>query len=412
MQKVALMSGTNLVADLPGILDVGCFTKQGDVKREIDVPRNVLDPEGQGYGIADFAYKYLVCRILRGNVFIRVDKVNSAGRPDVMTILNPDQVTVYRDPGTGQIKFRTGYNQDEANPFRVQPEGGIIHRRANAQPGQILGLSVIQNHARTLGLSISSEQFGSDFFADGAHPTGILSTDQPINEEAAKTIKQRFLNAVRGSREPAVLGAGVQYTPIQVKPEESQFLETQKWTAAEVCRIIGPGVAEMLGYETGGRMQYQNVQQRSLHLLIYTADKWLKDFEAFLSDMLLANKQLVEFDRTDLMRMVPKDRWDVHSLALGVAATTINEVRKEEGMNPVPWGDEPFLPAFGSTGTAAAQMENIDATDGDLDGKLDGEKAAKLAAAAKGGSSGDSGGGKSGKSGLKVKKPNKIGGVQ
>jgi HK97 family phage portal protein len=368
LQKVALLAGTNLVADLPGILDAHVHTGQGGQRREMDIPANVRDPEGNGYGLADFSYKYLHSLVLRGNVFIRSDKIDSNGRPSVCTLLSPDDVIAYRDK-SGNIKFRVGSGPDLL-PFRRDPQGGIIHRRANAIPGNLLGLSVIANHARTLGLSIASEQFGTDFFSDGAHPTGILTTDQPVKDTDAKTIKDRFMGAIRGSREPAVLGAGVKYTPIQIAPDESQFLETQRWTAGEVCRMIGPGVAEMLGYETGGRMQYQNVQQRSLHLLIYTADKWLKGLERSLSELWLANKQEFAFDRSDLMRMAPTDRWTVYDRQLQNATRTINEVREEEGWERVPWGDAPYLPTIGSTGTAAAQFEQIDAMDGDMDGKL------------------------------------------
>jgi HK97 family phage portal protein len=225
--------------------------------------------------------------------------------------------------------------------------------------GQILGLSVIANHARTLGLSLASEQFGADFFGDGAHPSGILTTDQPVSEDQAKTIKARFVAAIRGSREPAVLGAGVKYTQVQIAPHESQFIDTQKFTAAELCRLVGPGVAEMLGYETGGKLTYQNVQSRSLHLLIYTVDKWLKEFEDCLSQLFVPGPQQVEYDRAGLLRMTPGDRWDVYTSQLQTASRVINEVRADEDMAPVDWGDKPYLPAFGKTGTAAAEAEQI-----------------------------------------------------
>lgn len=382
ISKVALMAGTNLVADMPSILDVHAYTGQGGTRRKIALPPSVEDPEGLGYGLADFAYKYLACRILRGNVFIRVDKIDSSGRPSVVTLLDPDTVVVRRDTRTGKWTFHAS-NGEPMLPFMHQPEGGIIHRRAFPQPGQALGLSVVANHARTLGLSLASEQFGADFFSDGAHPSGILTTEQPVTEDQAKTIKARFVNAIRGTREPAVLGAGVKYEQVQISPEESQFLETQKFTAAEICRMIGPGVAEMLGYETGGRMMYQNVQARSLHLLIYTVDKWLKDFEDMFTDLFLPRSQSIEFDRNGIMRMAPQDRWVVHKNELQLAAKTINEVRAEEGLLPVPWGDEPYLPTFGSTGTAAAETLQIDAADGHLDGDAQGANVNKVPAAPK-----------------------------
>jgi HK97 family phage portal protein len=368
MSKVALMSACNLVADMPRILDWSVYTGQGGKRREAPIPTSVMDPEGQGYGLVDFAYKYLASVILRGNVFMRVDKVTSQGRPDVVTVLDPADIVVRRDTKTGRFTFH--YKGDTLQPFKQNPEGGVIHRRVFPQAGQALGLSVVSNHARTLGLSLAAEQFGSDFFGDGAHPSGILTTDQPVTEDQARTIKQRFVNAIRGSREPAVLGAGVKYTQVQIAPAESQFLDTQNFTSVEICRMVGPGVAEMLGYETGGRMMYQNVQSRSLHLLIYTIDKWLKGLEECLSENFLPRSQHIEFDRNGVMRMVPQDRWQVHREELTLAAKTINEVRAEEGLEPVEWGDAPYLPTFGTTGTAAAEHLQLDAMDAELDGKL------------------------------------------
>ena len=360
--KVPLFQAVNLVATMPQMMDAGVWTGQGGDRRKVRMPGNIEDPEGEGYGLADFAYKYLSQRMLRGNVFIRVNNVDSQGRPDTVRILNPDQVVVKFDVKTGQFQFFDSLTGAHMRPFpHGQAAGGLIHRRAFPVPGQVLGLSVVANHARTLGLSLASEQFGADFFGDGAHPSGILSTDQPMPEEAARTVKTRFVNAIRGSREPAVLGAGLKYQQIQIAPQESQFLDTQKFTAAELCRMVGPGVAEMLGYETGGKLTYQNVQSRSLHLLIYTVDKWMKDLEHCLSTMFVARSQDVEFDREGIMRMTPDSRWQMYEVMIEQGTVTINEIRALEGLPPVPWGDEPFLPGFGRTGTAAAEEEQINA---------------------------------------------------
>lgn len=361
LTKVPLLAATNLVADMPAILDAAVFTGHGGERREMRMPVALEDPEGNGFGLVDFAYKYISTRILRGNVFLRVDAVNNDGRPSVVTLLDPADVQAYRDPNTGVIWYIHGTKRVKARAFPRQAVGGIIHRRAFPQPDAILGLSVVANHARLLGLSIAAEQFGADFFGDGAHPSGILTSDMPITEDQARTIKQRFIASIRGSREPAVLGAAVKYTQVQIAPEESQFLDTQKFSAAELCRMVGPGVAEMLGYETGGNLTYQNVEARSLHLLIYTVDKWLKDFERCMSTYFLTGPQSLEFDRNDLLRMTAEDRWGMYQTQLQNAGRTINEVRHDEGLPPVPWGDQPYLPSFGKTGTAAAEQEQIKA---------------------------------------------------
>lgn len=355
LQKVALLSSCNVVANMPELLDMSVNTNSGGIRRVVSTPAAVADPEGQGYGLADFGYKFLLSAMLRGNTYVRADAVDSNGKIVVGTVLSPDEVSARRNLQTGAWEF-TGLDGKAMPRFGPanRSVGGIVHVRAFSQPGQLLGMSIVGQHARTLGLSIASEQFASDFFADGAHPTGILSTDQPVDSDQAKTIKRRFVDAVRGSREPAVLGQGLQYKAIQVAPGESQFLDVQKYTAAETCRMVGPGLAELLGYETGGAMTYQNVQSRSLHVLIYAVDPWLIRLERFLSTFMLPSPQQATFDRNGLLRMTPGDRWAVNVLQLRQAVRTINEVRADDGLPPVPWGDEPFLPAFGPTAAAAA----------------------------------------------------------
>lgn len=353
LQKVALLSGCNLVANMPELLPADVQTSHGGVKRDVKAPPVVLDPEAGGYGLGDFGYKFITSAMLRGNVFTRVDEVDRDGRPLVVTCLNPDEVSTRRNPQTGAWEF-VGLDGKPMPRYGTGAlRGSIIHTRAFPQPGQLLGLSIVAQHARTLGLSIASEQFAADFFADGAHPTGILTTKNPVTQTQAKTIKTRFTEAVRGSREPVVLGDDVQYKQIQVAPGESQFLEVQKFTAAEVCRMIGPGVAELLGYETGGSMTYQNVQSRSLHVLIYAVDPWISRLERMISTYFLPAQQTLTFDRDALLRMTAGDRWTVFVQQLRQGARTINEVRAVDGLPPVPWGDEPYLPAFGPTAAAA-----------------------------------------------------------
>lgn len=352
IQKVALLAACNLVANMPELLPAETFTGTGADRRRITNPAVVDDPEGRGYGIGDFGYKFLVSEILRGNAFTRVEELDGRKVASVVTLLNPDEITVKKNPDTGVEQFYT-LQGDPMMPFRKQPQGGVIHSRVYAQPGQVLGLSVVANHARTLGVSLAAEQFGADFFADGAHPTAILTTDRPVNEEQAKTVKARFLNAIRGSREPAVLGAGLKYQQIQVAPNESQFLESQKFSAAECCRMVGPGIAEMLGYETGTGMTYQNVQSRSLDLLTHGINHWLNRLEKLVSRNFLPQPQYVVFNRDELLRMTASDRWALYTTQIRAAAATINEVRAKENMPPVHWGDEPYMPSFGPPAAAA-----------------------------------------------------------
>ena len=146
---------------------------------------------------------------------------------------------------------------------------------------------------------------------------------------------------------PAILGSGMKLQQFQVAPEESQFLETQSFTAAQVCRILGPGIAEILGYKTGDSMTYKNREQLALDLLSYAIDPWLVDLERQLSRMLggpggTVSGRWVRFNRAALLRTDLLTRYQAHRIALGPMEpwTTANEVRDYEDQQPVVWGDD------------------------------------------------------------------------
>jgi phage portal protein BeeE len=143
-------------------------------------------------------------------------------------------------------------------------------------------------------------------------PAGCSPTRKPsLDQTQAKVAKERFLAALRGTREPVVLGKGWKYQQVQVSPEESQFLATQGYTEAQCARIFGPGFAEVLGYESGGSMTYANVESRSAHLLVYSLNKWFTRLERLLTEM-LPRPQYARINRDAMLQSTTLDRYRAH----------------------------------------------------------------------------------------------------
>jgi HK97 family phage portal protein len=332
LQKVAVWSAVDLVASLTSILPIGVFEGEGATKRQLPLPKVLEDPSGEGYGTEDWVYQYIASLLLRGNTNGRVGARDRIGNPTQIVLYHPDLVQGWRDLKTGLPQWRAG--------SETVPADEMWHQRAYVIPGRLMGLSPVAHHATTIGLGIAAERFGQQWFEDGAHPSGILSNEQALKPGQAATAKERFMASMRGTREPLVLGQGWKFQAIQVAPNESQFLETQKYTAAECARIYGPGVAEVLGYETGGSMTYANVEQRSLDLLTYSLDRWLVHTERMFTRLLPAG-QYVKLNRKALARTDLLTRFRAHALALQNRWMVPNEVRAEEDQSPVKWGDEP-----------------------------------------------------------------------
>lgn len=332
LQKVAVWAAVDLIASLVSTLPVDVYEGSSASRREIPKPKLLEDPSGEGYGLIDWTYQYMMALLLRGNSNGRVAERDRIGNPTQVVLFHPDEVQGYRDLETGLPQWRV-YGE-------VVPAEEMWHQRAYTVPGRLMGLSPVQHHATTIGLGIAAARFGKQWFEDGAHPSGILSNEQALNKEQARTAKERFMAALRGTREPVVLGQGWKFQAIQVAPEESQFLETQKYTAAECARLYGPGVPEILGYETGGSMTYANIEQQGLNLLTYALDRWLVRTENMWTSMLPPG-QFVKINRAALTRTDLLTRYKAHALSLQNKWTTPNEVRDIEDMPPITGGNEP-----------------------------------------------------------------------
>jgi HK97 family phage portal protein len=360
LQTVAMWSAVDLITSLTSELPIDVHRGSGASKTELSTPSYLEDPAGDGYGVEDWIAKFLWSCLLRGNATGKVlewSRSTAGAFPTQIDLYHPDVVSGWYGPD-GMPEWRVAGRA-------VEDLSTLWHRRVYPVPGRLMGLSPVAQQASTLGLTLAATQFGYQWFTDGAHPSGVLmSKDRTLSETQATTAKDRFMAALRGRREPAVLDSGWDYKQVQINPEESQFLETNKFSQAQVARIFGPGMAEVLGYESGGSLTYSTVEGRSQHLLVYAMNKWLRRVDRALSGM-LPRGQRARLNRSALLEPTVLDRWRVYQLQLATKARTINEVRADEDWESVEWGDEPVagdpippdtVPATDPNGPAGASQ--------------------------------------------------------
>lgn len=333
LQKVAVWAAVDLVASLVATLPVDVYEGTGAARKELAKPPLLEDPAGDGYGLGDWTYQYMMSVLLRGNTYGKVAARDRMANPTQIVLYHPDTVQGWRDPGSGVALWRVAGETLDADAA-----ADMWHQRAYSIPGRLLGLSPVAHHATTIGQGLAAARFGQQFFEEGGTPSGLLTNEQALDPKQARVAKERFMAALRGSREPLVLGQGWKFQQISVAPEESQFLETQKYTSAECARIYGPGMPEILGYETGGSMTYANVEQRSLDLLTYALDRWLVRTERMWTSMLPPG-QYVKINRKALARTDLLTRYRAHAIALRNQFAVPNEVRDIEDQAPLPGGD-------------------------------------------------------------------------
>ncbi len=349
-QSVAIRSAVDLIASICSELPIDIYSGQGAARRPVPMPGYLEDPAGDGYGLPDWIYQLVFSWAYRGNVYGEELLRSSKGFLQQVSLFHPDQVS--GQVVGGEVKWSV-LGQDI-------PARRMMHRRVNPVPGQILGQSPITLHADTIGVTLAASRFGKGWFDSDAQPVGILRNSLAgVDPDQAKTVKQRFMAALRGDREPVVMGRGWEWQTLSVTPEESQFLGTMGYTEAQCARIFGPGIAEILGYETGGEMTYANVQDRDIQLLKYAVGRYIRRVERVLFAF-LPRPQYAVINRDALLETNTLARYQAHQLATGGKPwKSVNEVRELENEPPVDGGDVVVVSTEPSEQTDAERARSV-----------------------------------------------------
>jgi HK97 family phage portal protein len=334
LQKIAVYASVDVIRKVVMSLPLDLYTRGPDGQsKEIPKPAWLEDLGGDQYGLTDWLAQVAYCDAMTGNPVGKiVARDPQSGKPRQIVLQHPDDVSVHRD-ADGKAEWHMSGME--------VPAQDVWHRRYFPLPGCVWSLSPIGAHRLTIGLGLASEQYGAQFFLDGGHPTAIFkNTQRVLDPKQSNDIKAKIRAVLSGNREPLVVGADWDYSPIQITPDDSQFLATNQYTNSECARIFGPGMPAILGYETGGSLTYANVEQYNLQLLTFTLDPWLVRLEQMIYDI-LPRPQYVKFNRAALLRSDVLTRFQAHQIALANDFETVNEVRALEEMPPVEWGDTP-----------------------------------------------------------------------
>ena len=274
-----------------------------------------------------WTYSVWISLQLRGNAWGLILGRDRLGYPTQIELQHPDTVRVRTLKG-GQREIRI--NNEVVNPAEVW------HTAIHVMPGSDLGMSTIKYAAKTTRTTQAAEAFGLSYFEDGAHPSAILTNKNAnkISQEQAQGVKEKFVAALHGTREPVVMAGGWEYQQIQISPQDSQFLQLMDAKGADICRYHGM-LPVMGGYGTpGGSLTYQNVEQSTMDFLTYPMTPWIIQHEETLTD-LVPRGQYVKLDTSPLLRTDMLNRFTAYHMMIGSRMVTQDEARAMEDLPPL-----------------------------------------------------------------------------
>lgn len=321
------------VASLP--LPIYKRTKDSGRERASDHPLYaVLHDQANPYMTAMTFRELMQSHVLTwGNAYAEIEW-DATGKIIALWPMDPSQTEPKYDSVKRDLVYVThiGTNKIQLPAYRV------FHLYGLGTDG-IKGKSPIRQHREAIGLAMATEQYGADWFGNGARPGGTLETDQILKDkDAIDRLRQSWqdFHGGKNKHKVAVLEGGMKYKPITLPPEDSQFLETRKFQVAEIARIfrIPPHLLGDLDKAT-----FSNIEQQSLEFVVHTLRPWLVRWEQAINSRLLTpnerKKYFAEHVVDALLRGDIKSRFESYQIARQNGWLSANDIRKLENMNPI-----------------------------------------------------------------------------
>lgn len=335
----AVYECVDLIADLVSTFPVGRFRNVNGDRVPSTAP-SVIDNPSTDVDDVNWRRIIMVGWLMRGFTPGLITGMRGA-QPSGLELVDASRVTAERRRQDAPVDWFL-----DGKPMDRWPAGPLwIADGKRLYASDPTGRSVLEFARAEIGMGLAARQFGADWYRDGGQPAGILKANGEPSPDAAKRIKQRFLDARAGNREPIVIGSDWEYEAIQISPNESQFLDSIKANRATVAGFFKVPPT-LIGAPAGTGMTYQNVEHEGIHLVRYCVGPWVVRMERVLS-ALTPRPEYVKLNMDALLRPDAATRWRIHDTSIRAGVHSVNDVRRTEDEPDIgPDGDRRVWPPW------------------------------------------------------------------
>lgn len=233
-------------------------------------------------------------------------------------------------------------------------ESEIIHIKGLTLRNTKRGVSVLTYARLTMSIAATADEETRKRFANGGTVKGLVSNandggawgwgeyqDKELQKTAADLNRRYNVEGENIVAAPGQTG----FTQISMSSVDMQFLESRKFTVLEICRFFS--VPPTFVYADTSN-NYKTVEQADVDFLSHTLNPMLRNIEIELRRKLIApqlcHKYKFEFDRRELFACDLNGMMNYGTKLLQLG-TTVNEVRRMNGLAPVDGGDIAMISA-------------------------------------------------------------------
>lgn len=280
----------------------------------------------------DFWQALIASRMLWGNAYcLKTFRGRGSDRKLVsIELLRPDLMSIKcHDDGRITYVYNDLYGQEEYT------EDQIIHFKGFSLDGRI-GLSTISYARNTFASSMAQEETSGKLFSNGMRPGGALTLPNVLKSEQREQIRASISEQVGGVSKTGgmiILEGGMTYTPLSIKPEDAQMLESRAFSVEEICRWFGVPPS-LIGHTEKSTTWGTGIEQINLGFLTYTLQPIIKSIEQELKKSLFSagSDLFAEFSVEGFLRSDSTGRAALYSSAAQNGWMSREEIRRKENL--------------------------------------------------------------------------------
>lgn len=338
----AVFACVSLISKDIGKLGIQLKQKKQGVLVDVEIPPRfrVLTKPNNYQTWQQFQESWTSSLLLRGNTYVL--KVRDVfGEVCRMVVLNPDLVKPLVDDN-GNVFYQLTNDQLAQTESEVIPASEIIHDRINCFYHSLVGLTPIMACGLAASLGQEIQASSRKFFGNGSRPGGVLIAPGPITKEKAEAVSSQWNSGYSGDNigKTAILGDGMQYTPLAVSAHDAQMIQQLDLSARIVCSAFNVPTWKIhitdasKSASEGSEVYYSDCLQ-----------SYIEARENLLDDGLELKKFGVEayLDIDALIRMNSSSKMAFLKDGIGSGLLSPNEGRAKLGYLPVDGGDSPVM---------------------------------------------------------------------
>ncbi len=335
LQHSVVWSSRRLRADLISLMPADVYrpSTAAGIDVQVDPSRLLVTPsqiaDGHPMSLQEWVYSSQMSLDGVGNSVGVIRAIDAFGLPTRIDLVQDEDVAI-RIKGGQVLEYRIAGEKHEPRY--------IWHERQFTIAGVPVGLSPIANAATFLTAGMSAQQFALDWFANGTVPSAILkNAEVRLTDVDTQDTKARF-KAAMATGDVFVTGKDWTYTPVAAKAAEAAFIEQMEYSDLALTRFMGVPADLVDVHVDRSTINYANITQRNLQLMVMNLGSAVKRRETALSAT-QHGARFVKLNRDAVLAMDPKTRAEVLGLQIRHRTRTPDEARAYDDLQPLTEAD-------------------------------------------------------------------------